>query len=72
MPECVQCGDEWPREKMLSLDLFKDAARALDDKPPVENPDVVCLRCASVAMKGGPENMTEQERKEHRVVLDGD
>lgn len=61
MSECVQCGDEWPRDKMLSLDSWID---------PPENPDCVCVRCASVAMKGGPENMTEQERKEHRVVVD--
>lgn len=61
MPECVQCGDKWPRDKMLSLDGFID---------PPENPDVVCLRCASVAMKGGPENMTEQERAAHNVVVE--
>jgi len=70
MTECIQCGDEWPREKMLSLDLFKDAARVLNDEPPVENPDIVCLRCASVAMKGGPENMTDEELADHNVVVE--
>jgi len=61
MSECIQCGDEWPRDRMLTLDGWIN---------PPENPDVVCVRCASVAMKGGPKNMTEKERKEHRVRLE--
>jgi hypothetical protein len=61
MPECYQCGDEWPRDKMLTLDGWID---------PPDDPDVVCLRCASVAMKGGPENMTEQELADHNIQTD--
>ena len=70
MTGCIQCGDSWPRERMLSLDLFGDASRALNDEPPVKNPDLVCLRCASVAMKGGPKNMSKEERERHNVVLE--
>lgn len=58
MKECVQCGDSWPRDKMLSLDSWID---------PPDDPDAVCLRCASVAMKGGPENMTPEQRQEHNI-----
>lgn len=61
MNVCVQCGDEWPRDKMLSLDSWID---------PPEDPDVVCVRCASVAMNGGPENMTEEELADHNVVVE--
>lgn len=64
MSECIQCGDEWPREKMLSLDF----ATPHDERPNPE--ELLCVRCASVAMKGGPENMTDEELKDHKVVVD--
>jgi len=61
MTECIQCGDSWPRDKMLSLDSWID---------PPENPELVCVRCASIAMKGGPENMTQEQRDKHNVVIE--
>jgi len=64
MNECVQCGDSRPREKMLSLNF----ATPKEERP---NPDeLVCLRCASVAMKGGPKNMTQEERENHNVKVE--
>lgn len=57
---CEKCGDVWPRERMLSYPLFSDSGEYL------------CLRCASVALKGGPQNMTEEERRDHNVRLDPD
>jgi hypothetical protein len=61
MPECIQCGDVRERDKMLSLDSWID---------PPENPELVCVRCASVAMKGGPENMTDEQLEAHNVVIE--
>lgn len=58
MSECVQCGDAWPRDRMLSLDSWID--------PPAD-PDLVCLRCALVALRGGPSALSESERKELKV-----
>ena len=60
MSECVQCGDTWPRDRMLSLDSWFEAP---------ENPDCVCPRCALVALKGGPEALTADERKWLGVVV---
>lgn len=71
MSECKQCGDTWPREKMLGLDLFEMAAAVVDEREfERDDEDVVCLRCASVAMKGGPSNMSKEEREAHNVVLE--
>ena len=58
MGACVQCGDEHPRDRMLSLDSWID---------PPEDPDLVCLRCALVALKGGPAALTDDERAELKV-----
>ena len=56
---------------MLGLDLFEMASEVVDGNDySRDDSDVVCLRCASVAMKGGPQNMTEKEREEHNVVLE--
>jgi len=64
MSECVQCGDTRDRDNMISLNL----ATPTEDRP---DPDeLVCVRCASVAMKGGPENMTLEERDAHNVVVE--
>lgn len=63
MPKCIQCGDERARDDLISLNL---------GTPPSERPqpdELVCARCASVALKGGPENMTVEERERHNVVL---
>lgn len=32
--------------------------------------ELVCVRCASVAMKGGPSNMTDAELESHNVVVE--
>lgn len=64
MPECIQCHDEREREHMISLNL----ATPRDERP--EPDELVCVRCASVAMKGGPENMTPAERESHNIVLE--
>lgn len=61
--ECIQCGDTHHRHKMLSLDSWLD---------PPDDPGLVCVRCASVAMKGGPENMTDQEKLRHNIVAGED
>ena len=61
MSECIQCGDKQPRDKMLSLDSWLN---------PPENPDLVCFRCASVALKGGPKNMTAEQLESHNVVIE--
>lgn len=61
MPECIRCGDDRSRDEMLSLDSWI---------APPENPDLVCVRCASVAMKGGPEQMNDDELRAHGVVVD--
>lgn len=64
MPECSQCGDTRDRGDMISLNL----ATPVDERP---DPDeLVCARCASVAMKGGPENMSAEERERHNVVVE--
>lgn len=64
MSECIQCGDSWPRERMLSLDF------ATPPEERTQPEELVCVRCASVAMKGGPENMTKEERESHNVVIE--
>ena len=60
MTTCVQCGDTHPRDRMLSLDSWID---------PPENPDCVCIRCALVALKGGPKALTADERERLGVVV---
>lgn len=61
MNNCIQCGDEHPRYRMLSLDSWID---------PPEDPDLVCLRCALVALKGGPKALTKEEREKYRVGVE--
>lgn len=64
MTDCVQCGDTRDRDHMISLNL----GTPIDERP---DPDeLVCLRCASVALKGGPANMTKEERERHNVVIE--
>lgn len=62
MNECLQCGDEWAdRERFISLNFAT---------PRAERPDpdeLVCLRCALVALKGGPKALTAEEREKYRV-----
>lgn len=58
MPQCIQCGDVWTRDKMLSLDSWID--------PPTD-PDLVCLRCALVALRGGPDALSDDERRDLKV-----
>lgn len=66
MPECIQCGDTHNRATMISLNFGTPHA----DRP---NPDeLVCARCASVALKGGPSSMTREERRRHNVELEND
>jgi hypothetical protein len=63
MHECIQCGDLRDREHMISLNL----ATPQDERPQPD--ELVCVRCASVAMKGGPSNMTQEELAEHGIVV---
>jgi len=60
MTECVQCGDAWPRDRMLSLGSWLD--------PPTD-PDLICPRCALVALRGGPAALSPEERDQLNVVL---
>ena len=63
MGACLQCGDEWPRERLLSLNF----GTPRDERP---DPDeLVCLRCALVALKGGPKALTEAEREKYKVTV---
>lgn len=63
MPECIMCPDEYPRDQMLSIDSWAD---------PPEDPDLVCLRCALVALRGGPEALSAEDREDLRVSGDGE
>ena len=59
--ECIQCGDSWNRERMLSLNLGKPE----EERP--EPDELVCLRCAIVALKGGPLQLNKEQREKYRV-----